>query len=412
MTIQAEWAARYGARREIALRDFGYWSFAVLIGSLIFLQKFAIPFGRLPISVPMIILYVWLALMLLRSKLVSSPLRLMAVGMLFAVTLLTQITIRTPISAPSFLQFMLLYFPFIFVWRVSGEKYLKLMDVFQNCMLAAGLMVFVQLASQAVFGPGQAPNLEDFVPKNFLLPGYNYAAPIAWGQQFVRPNGFFFLEPSFVSSFLASTLIIELLFFHRLWRVIFYAAALLGVLAATGIVMILFATPLLLARRNLRAAAVTGFAGFIGAVAALATGALDILLARFSELGSPTSSAFQRLIAPLRYLREVFLDPDKVLNGVGAGNSNEVGVSLWPVAKVMIEYGALAGLVFMVFLSICMARSMNKPLALSLFIAYNFTGGFLLVPITVIQILMLVCILQISMPGKQPGVRRSGAAWN
>jgi hypothetical protein len=399
MLTQAEQTTFAHTTRQVAvLRDLSYWVFAFQIFSLVFLQKFALPVGKLPISVPMITLYVCLAVLVLKSQLYISPLRLTAVGLLFAVTLVTQITIRKPISAPSFLQFLLLYLPFLFVWRVSGEKYLKLMGVFQNAMIIAGAMVFVQLASQMVLGLGNAPNLEIFVPHKFLLPGYNYAAPITWGQKFVRPNGFFLLEPSFVSSFLASALIIELLFFHRLWRIIYYAAALLGVVAATGIVMTLIAAPLLLARRNFRAAAVTGFAGIIGAIAALATGAADLLLGRFSELGSPRSSAFQRLIAPLLYLRDVYVDPSKVLTGVGAGNSNEVGVSLWPVAKVMIEYGALSGIIFMIFLAICMGRSVNKPLALALFITYNFTGGFLLVPITVIQILLLACLLQISVP--------------
>jgi hypothetical protein len=399
MVTQAEYTmSPYVMRQAVALHDLSYWAFALQIFSLIFLQKLAIPIGRLPISVPMITLYAFLAIMVLRIQLHVSPLRVTAVGLLFAVTLVTQIIISKPISAPSFLQFLLLYLPFLFVWRLSGEKYLSLMNVFQNGMIIAGAMVFAQLASQMVLGMGNAPNLESFVPAKFLLPGYNYAAPIAWGQRFVRPNGFFFLEPSFVSSFLASALIIELMFFHRLWRAIYYGAALLGTVAATGIVMILVAAPLLLARRDIRAAALTGFAGIVGVIAALATGALDTLLSRFSELGSPGSSAFQRLIAPLLYLRDVYADPDKVMTGVGAGNSNEIGVSLWPMAKVMIEYGALAGIVFMVFLAICMGRSVNKPLALALFITYNFTGGFLLVPITVIQILLLVCLLQVVAP--------------
>jgi hypothetical protein len=407
MTTDVGWTLpRRRPGRVTALRDVGYWTFGLQIFALVFLQKLAIPIAGLPISLPMIVLYLGLPVMLFRGQLHLPPVRLAAMGLLTAVVVVTQVTIRTPFSAPSLLQFLLLYLPFVFAWRVAAEKYVTLMNIFQNAMLAGGAMVFVQLASQAALGLGKLPSLETFVPAAYLLHGYNYAAPIAWGQQFVRPNGFFFLEPSFASSFLASALIVELKFFHRLWRIVFYAAALLGTFAATGIVMVLAAAPLLLVTRNLRAAVVTGFAAVVGVVLALATGALDVFFSRFSELGSQRSSAFQRLIAPLDYLRQVYQNPNKVFVGVGAGNSNEIGVSLWPMAKVMIEYGALAGLVFMVALAICMGRSVNRPLALALFIAYNFTGGFLLVPITVIQILLLVCLLQIYQPSRARRRRR------
>jgi hypothetical protein len=72
-----------------------------------------------------------------------------------------------------------------------------------------------------------------------------------------------------------------------------------------------------------------------------------------------------------------------------------VNISTWPVVKVMVEYGALAGILFLTYVGLCMSRSSNRPLALALFVAFGFTGGFMLLPVTVIQIMFLVCLLRI-----------------
>jgi hypothetical protein len=160
----------------------------------------------------------------------------------------------------------------------------------------------------------------------------------------------------------------------------------------------------LIGRQNRRVAAFTALAGAVGVLAAFSTGALDLLTGRISELSSPGSSGWQRLIAPLLQLQDVYSDPAYVLTGVGAGNSVETDVSLWPVAKVMVEYGALAGLLFMIFMAACMGRSLNKPLAFALFVAFNFTGGFLLTPVTVIQIMLLVPLFA-PLRGPEPAAR-------
>jgi hypothetical protein len=284
----------------------------------------------------------------------------------------------------------------------------RLMSVFQDAMLLGAAMVILQLAWQAAFGLGNAPNLEKFVPKLLLLQGFNYAAPITWGEAFIRPNGLFFLEPSFVSSFLASALLVELMFFRRMWRILFYGGALLGTVAATGILMVLVAAVPLLAGRRGRVVMLAALAGALGVAAAYYTGVLGHLTGRFAELGMRNSSGFQRLVAPLEQLGGVFAEPSHLVTGVGAGNAVEMNVSLWPLAKVMVEYGALPGMLFLVAVAACMLRSANAPLALALFVAFNFTGGFLLNPVTVIQILVLVSLLAVRAelaPGSLPGPR-------
>ena len=384
--------------RQAAGRDVAYWAFAAQILILVFLQKFVLPLPGAPISLPLVTLYGWFAFMLLTDRLHVSYPRLMLIGLLFASATVSQIIANRPISLLSYVEFLLLYAPFVFVWRISTEQHVRLMNVFQDAMLVGAAMVILQLAWQAALGMGNAPNLERFVPKFLLLQGFNYAAPIAWGESFVRPNGFFFLEPSFASSFLSSALLIELMSFRRMWRILLYGGALLGTVAATGILMVLVAAPLLFAGRRRRGVVLAAVAGALGAVAAYYTGVLEHLTGRFSELGMRNSSAFQRLVAPFEQLNGVFADPARLVTGVGAGNAVETNVSLWPVVKVMVEYGAFPGAVFLVTIAICVLGAANGPLAVALFVAFNFTGGFLLNPVSVIQMLMLVSLLAVREP--------------
>ena len=382
--------SRRGARRDIA-----FWGFAAQIFVLVFLQKFVLPIPGAPISLPLVTLYAWGAYMLVTDRLHVSYLRLLMIGLMFAAVTVSQVVADKPISLLSYLEFLLLYAPFVFVWKVSREQHLRLMGLFQDAMLLGAAMVLLQLGWQAAFGLGNLPNLEKYVPGLLLIQGFNYAAPITWGEAFIRPNGLFFLEPSFASSFLSSALLIELMFFRRVWRIALYGGSLLGTVAATGVLMVLVAAVPLFLGRGGRGAVAAAAAGALGAVAAYYTGVLAHLTGRVAELGMRNSSGFQRLIAPTQQLDGVFDDPSRLFTGAGAGNAIETNVSLWPAVKVMVEYGAFPSVLFLATVAACMLGSANGPLALALFVAFNFTGGFLLNPVSVIQILVLVSLLAV-----------------
>lgn len=385
---------RASAAPRAGERDIAYWAYAALVLSLVFLQKLVVPVSATaPISLPLVVLYGVLGLLMVRDKLSISPVRLAAFGALLTAAVVGQLLVGRSFSTMSLMLFLMLYVPLMFTYEVSSRRYLRLLDVFQGAMLVGAGMVFLQLAMQAALGAGNTLNMEDYIPRKFLLPGYNYSATLSWGAAFIRPNGFFFLEPSFCSLFIASALIIEILFFHRLWRTLFYAVALIGSTGATGIIAVVLAAPFILAKLNARAMLAVIVAAVCIGVVGFATGSLDQLTGRIYELSNPTSSGWQRIVAPLVRLNEIFRDPRYVFTGLGAGNSNELNISVWPVAKVMMEYGALAGIFFMVFMATCMWRSPNRALAFGLFVIFNFTGGFLLVPISVINIVMLICLL-------------------
>jgi hypothetical protein len=370
-----------------------------LVLVMIFLQKFVFPFtSTIAINIPVIAVYGVVAVMVVRLQFQIAPARMAAFALLFTGIFISQIMAVGEPSTLSLLQFLILYFPLVFVWPVTEERYLSILGVFQNAMLVVGAMVGIQLLSQVIFGMGTTPDIELYVPRQFLLPGYNYHSQIQWGNPFIRPDGFFFLEPSFVSSFLACALVTELMFFHRLWRTAFYAAALLGCVAATGLLLLALAVPFLIPRQTPRMLAAAGLIAAIALVGAGGAGVLNSMFSRISELGTPGSSGFERLVAPLVKLNELWADPRFVIAGAGAGGNAEGGTSTWPVVKVMVEYGVVTGIAFMALLVACAIRAPNRAVAFAFFIVFNFTGGFLATPVSVIQFWLLLALMQPERP--------------
>lgn len=366
--------------------------FAAEFAGVVLLQKFALPAGASPISLLIPMLYAGLAVGVVALNLGVSLLRVAAFGLFFLVALTSQLLVGAPFSVPSFLLLLVLYFPLIFIWRVPEDTYRRLINSFQNVMAVAAVIVFLQLASQFVFGMGNTLNLEPFVPKALLLPGYIYSVPIHFGATFIRPNGFFFLEPSYVSMFLASALILELTEFGRPLRIGLYAGALIGCLGATGWVMMAFAAPGILRRLSPRMLLIVLVLVAVGAVAAMAAGGGDLLASRFSELNKPGSSGSERLVAPLHQLSVLSVDPDRLFTGQGAGNMALFQSSPWPVTKLFSEYGALTALAYLLLFLSAIWRTPNRVLALALFVVINFTGGYLLNPVTTTLAVLLLSL--------------------
>jgi hypothetical protein len=363
--------------------------FALQLGGLILLQKLAIPAGGSPVSVLIPLLYAGLALGAL-SGLRVSLLRAAAFGGFLLVTLLSQLLVAQYFSYTSYLLLLVLYFPLAFVWPMPEAQYRRVLGIFQNLMILGAVMVFVQLGWQLAFGQGNTLSIEPFLPQRLLLPGYLYNVPIHFGAAFVRPNGFFFLEPSFVSMFLAAALIIELTDFGRPLRIGLYAGALIGCLGATGWVMVLVAAPFMLRRLSPRMLLICLALTIAVSSVALVSGGADLVARRLDEFNHDNSSASERLVAPFHELGGLLLDPDRLLTGTGAGNAVTLHSSTWPITKLLSEYGAVTTMAYFLLLVGAIWRAPNRALAWSLFVIVNFTGGYLLNPVAVGLVIVLL----------------------
>ena len=101
----------------------------------------------------------------------------------------------------------------------------------------AALIGVAQFVGQFVFGADIAFFLDKHLPENVTVSGYNSLIPLYWDSPVYKSNGVFFLEPSFLSQYMAVAIILELLFFSNWKRVVLYAAAMFASFSGTGMVL-------------------------------------------------------------------------------------------------------------------------------------------------------------------------------
>ena len=373
---------------------------------LIYLQKISIPLpsGIPPVSVPLIAFFVGLLFLSIFIKLQMSLIRILLYCGFAAATLFSQTLVNSQISIPSFLLLLLMSFQWVFLWEVDFEFYRRSVKAFVNMMIVPSCLVFLQIISQIVLGMGHSISIEPYIPQALLLPGYNYDAPIQYGATFVRPNGFFMLEPSFISLFLGIAILEEVLLFRCVARMVLFLGALIGTMGATGMVLLMVAAPFvflrlvqapkILIRVAVPATTILLFLIFFG-IAGQLTG-------RVSELSSPDSSGNARLIMPADELGIALVDPNYLITGIGAGQlDKETTGSAWPVVKLITEYGFLAMVSYLVLLLVSLIRGPNRPLSIGLLIIFQLTGGYLLNPVVCEAVVLFSTIMAVPVGATQ-----------
>jgi hypothetical protein len=381
--------------------------FKIQIFSLIFLQKFAVPNPVAPLSLPLIILLSSFAVMALFSQIRFSAIRLFIFFMLLASSSLSQFMTDSPISIGSYLVFLALYISFTVEWPVSWDFYHKVLDTYLSAMILASIMVFIQLGWEFWFGFGNTLSIESFVPKSVLLPGYLYEGPIRWGSDFVRPNGFFFLEPSFASAFLACATVIELYYFRRLWWVALYGGAVVACMGGTGVVMLALAAPFFLvkflSKKPPEVALLAIAAVAVTLAIVVSSGVLDPFTSRVDELNYSNSSGAARIVQPALQLVGLIYRDGFVITGAGAGNVNDAFASSWPVVKIYWEYGFITMLLYMTLFILSIMVSPCWGLKVALFVIFHFTGGYALGP-TMVELVALLCTMIVPSQAGSPSV--------
>jgi len=389
---------------------------------LIYLQKFAlfanssgsvngrlIPSGDFSVPVELVIMSAGVGWMVLCRYFAIVPSRL-AVFVVFLGFCLFSEAFAVGSSVPSFGELILLYASAIVCADLSDGLYRKIINRFIMLMvLPAGIMI-IQYVYQKVTGLSDPINLEKLFPvKSVLMPGFFYNSHYPWNSNFSRPNGFFFLEPSMASAFTAAAVILEVSYFRRRWCTILMVAATVLSVAATGVMMLLIAAPFLLFRVSPRVAT----AAVIAAVATLTVMfMLDIdvaMMSRTEELQEANSSGGTRVAVPAADLASLLFDPTIFFIGNGAASTPPTVAQVWPLAKLLREYGMLATASFLVLYFLGVSRPSNVPLKVSLSIVYFFAGGNLLQPALVNLLLLFSFIL---IPEKQPPARGSAGPDN
>jgi hypothetical protein len=375
----------------------------ILILGVTFGQRLCVPMGTMQLPIVALLAYVSLGLFI-----ISGLARIDAIGfILYGVAIMAMVaTFMAPklwFSVFSFAYLAGLYFIFLFSVDVDRETYRRYLLVYQRVMMVMAGIALLQFAEQLT--THTRLSLFDHVPNGFWIEGYNTRPTLGWGNDFRKSNGEFFLEPSFLSQFLAVAVIIELLFFGNWRRIALYGAGIFCSFSGTGmLLLVLFGAATVIKARRYE---------FLYALPLLLLAFLLLqdnpyvmaITGRVSEFGAEGSSASIRFDAPNEALLDL-VNRDFVgfLIGRGPGVVDQLGKiygfgeSNYPALhKLLIEYGLVGTVPFLVFL--CwrfFAWPRSRILAGALFVMYMVLSGSLLQPHTIFLAYVLVIALPLS----------------
>jgi hypothetical protein len=360
--------------------------FTVEVLGLTLMQKFVMPINLRPVglnidigSIEAIIPITYIALSILfffiNPRISLSRLIFLVAFLSFSIfsTLMTTNTYSTN----SIALLIVIYLPFIFIIEVSEHNYRSMLKIFLDAMIIFGAIALIQHVMQLVSSWRSWPNLNELIPDDFQYTHFNYVQPIKFGSRLMKPNGIVFLEVSLLSEWTAVAFGLELIYFRRFWRMLFYAIVLVATFAGTGLFMLLLSAPVLLtgiSRKSLASVVVIFTAAVIFASQIHWNSQVN---QRFTEYQMQETSSYKRFIEPFQILQTTLLHPGALVVGEGPGNGDkENGAAWWPITKICYEYGFLAGFAFLAFLSYVMLQGApSQRIAFLLLVMFNFMAG-------------------------------------
>jgi hypothetical protein len=363
---------------------------ALAIGSCIFLQRFAVPFGDSQIPASFAAGYLAFLWLLVRGRLniTSRVFGLFLATMAFMT--LSVIISATKASLLSFGYLLAIYALYVFRLKYPAGCFSRALNIFVNLMSLCAILGIAQFALQFAVSLDYVFPLDTYTPEQFLLDGYNVIIPLSFGETIMKSNGIVFLEPSFFSQFLGLAVIIELLGARRVTRLLLFAAALVVCYSGTGILLVFVFLPWILIKRGNANVALALIV--LAIVLSLAGGAidLDMLTGRVREFSSTESSGFARFISPFYMLRDFAASSlGTLFFGMGSGAIEKIMKEAFTYdaylafdptwIKLVLEYGVLATASFAVFLGAALFQgSRNRTLSWAILFFLLFLGGYLL----------------------------------
>jgi hypothetical protein len=352
-----------------------------------FLSKFALPYVKVDgigLGFPLIYLPLLLGLFI-AGRLQLEPARLLFFCVMASVMGGVMLLRGEDISLLSVAFLMMLHLPYVAHISAGDRVMESLRRVFLNVATAIALCGLAQYVLQSHLARAYIFPLENFLPSNWLVTGFNMQAPIAYGSSIYRPNGIFMQEPSFFSQLLAIATLIELVGARRLWRIALFVIAIFASQSGTGLVLLAVCVPVLIlvsGRWSLIISAAVVLSLLLLAGQYLH---IDQFMARIGEFGSERSSAYERFVGGFYIFdASVGADPLRMLFGYGAGTYRDIVSSLnHPAAemalfKIVVEYGLVGTLLYFGFMFFCIFSAqgpfvLRLALAVCLFLngAYN-----------------------------------------
>lgn len=380
----------------------------VLLVAITVFQRFGAPLGGVQLSVSVLVAFAGLGYLLYHGDLVENPgaTRVFVLAMAACFAVAAVVLVRTGVGGVT----SLLYLPvvwMVFCFRLHPARhhlYERVLDRFEKLMVLFAVVGILQTVLQAA----RLWSYQDFilthVPKAVLFTGYNTSYPIEYGNPIIKANGFVFLEPSVYGQFLAVALLSALVRRAHWFRALLTGVALVCTISGTGLLFVAFGIAVLAVRRGGRWTARIVAALVVGGAVALTTPFGEIIASRAGETSETNSSGSLRFVQPYeRILDSWSTDPATVLLGKGAGYADALANEIFtatglPInfsgfAKLLMEYGVVATVLFSVFVALAVVRRAPAPtLALSAVFANAFLTGALLQP-QVLYLMVPLCSL-------------------
>jgi hypothetical protein len=250
------------------------------------------------------------------------------------------------IAMPSMLQWLGITSFTVFVCseRIPEDEFFAVVNRFLIVIAFAGIaQFFAQLVGISIF------RFTGLLPSSILAEtGWNMLIPFGIGDLY-KSNGFFLVEPSVTSQFLAIGIIIEVLFFRRWLYLVVFGLALVLTLSGTGTLVLatfVLTVACRLGWKGVALAAVCILLAMViaGGVMLIVPVVADIAIGRLNEFTTIGSSGFVRFVTPFWLINDVMREyPSAAFFGIGAGTSERITLpyhyAVNTPVKIAVEYG-------------------------------------------------------------------------
>ncbi|WP_142850974.1 hypothetical protein [Telmatospirillum sp. J64-1] len=362
----------------------------VCLGAVLFaatiLQRFAIPMGAEQIPANLIVTLAAVAVMAASGRLMVEPIRFLLLGVLALYLVASGLLLAQYVSHMSLAFLLTMYACFIFVARSNEATYRGVLQIYQTLALVCAAAGIIQFFVQFVYPDPSLFSWEHWVPEPYIVRNFNLVNELFWGSDIVKTNGFFLLEASILSQYLALAIIIELIWFRPGIRLAVYGAALMLTYSGTGLSLLLLFLPWLALRYLSPRLLVIAAIGAVLVASVAAQLQLDVIVKRVAEFQQHESSGFARFIAPMWMVSDLQLvDTTRTLFGFGSGATLNAIQSLpyqshdptW--SKLFFEYGLIGFVLFMgYFLYSLFEQARSVTISLAVLYIFMLLGGMLL----------------------------------
>ena len=365
------------------------WFVAAIMAGCIFLQRFGLPFGNLSINIVGPLGLCLAAAGLIGGQLAFHRNRLLVFGVLLGLILLGScVNAGMPdpyvgINIYSTLQFVGISFFAVLTFKEPVQERVFFRQVNHGLLILAiaGILQFAaQFVGLRIF------SFAGYLPDAILAEtNWNLQIPLGIGE-LMKSNGFFLVEPSVMSQFMAMALMIEVLCLRRARHLaVFGAGFMLSFSGTGGIVLGIFVLVVAVRlgwRGIVLAAAILLMVALVaGAVVLLAPDVAAVLASRFDEFSEPGTSGHMRFVTPFWLLSDLLRrEPSLALFGLGGGVSEHLMMPYdydvnTPV-KVGLEFGFPVLVCYCLLFLIGQRAKLQSVLVLPGFCLLMFTGGY------------------------------------